>query len=149
TIWTAVIASTWGGLGSYGLDQTLAQRMFCCNSERDARWAIISSSVSQLVTITVAFVGIGLYAYYQDHALTGDALQLFREKGDRILPIFVVGVVPMGLKGMIIAAVFAAAISTMMGVLTATSQTTLTAFYEPLRRWQLRRSAVRGFPDVV
>ena len=40
---------------------------------------------------------------------------------------------------MIIAAVFAAAISTMMGVLTATSQTTLSAFYTPLRERQLRK----------
>jgi Na+/proline symporter len=51
----------------------------------------------------------------------------------------VVEVVPHGLKGMIIAAVFAAAISTMMGVLTATSQTTLSAFYTPLRERYLRK----------
>lgn len=142
TMWTAMIASTWGGIGSYGLDQTLAQRMFCCKNERDARWAIISSAVSQLVTITCALVGIGLYAYYQSHPLEGQALELFQKKGDRILPIFVVEVVPMGLKGMIIAAIFAAAISTMMGVLTATSQTTLTAYYNPLRRRYLRSRGI-------
>ncbi len=139
TMWTAVIAATWGGVGSYGLDQTLAQRMFCCKNGRDARRAMITSSVSQLVTITVALVGVGLYAYYQSHPLTGQALELFQKTGDRILPIFVVEVVPRGLKGMIIAAVFAAAISTMMGVLTAVSQTSMTALYHPLRGWQLRR----------
>lgn len=143
TMWTAMIASTWGGIGAYGLDQTLAQRMFCCKNERDARWAMISSSVSQLVTITVAFVGIGLYAYYQRFDFSSpEAVQLFSQNGDRILPIFVVEVVPLGLKGMIIAAVFAAAISTMMGVLTAVSQTTMTAFYNPLREWQLRQRGV-------
>jgi len=142
TMWTAMIASTWGGIGSYGLDQTLAQRMFCCKNERDARWAIITSAASNLVTITVALVGIGLYAYYQSHPLEGQALELFTKKGDRILPIFVVEVVPMGLKGMIIAAIFAAAISTMMGVLTATSQTSLTAFYNPLRARYLRARGI-------
>ncbi len=144
TMWTAMIASTWGGIGSYGLDQTLAQRIFCCKDQRDARWAIISSAVSQLVTITCALVGIGLYAYYQSHPLSGQALELFQKKGDRILPIFVVEVVPMGLKGMIIAAIFAAAISTMMGVLTATSQTTLTAYYNPLRQRYLRSRGVHA-----
>lgn len=138
TIWTAVIASTWGSIGAYGLDQTLAQRMFCCKDERDARLAMISSTISQVLTATVMFVGIGLYAYYSQFPLQGEALELFKEKGDRLLPIFVVEVVPLGLKGMIIAAIFAAAISTMMGVLTATSQTSLTAFYLPLRRWQRR-----------
>ena len=142
TMWTAVIASTWGGIGSYGLDQTLAQRMFCCKNARDAKLAMITSSVSQLVTTTVALVGIGLYAYYQSHPLVGQALELFKAKGDRILPIFVVEVVPRGLKGMIIAAVFAAAISTMMGVLTAVSQTSMAAFYNPLREWQLRRRGI-------
>lgn len=150
TMFTAMIASTWGGIGAYGLDQTLAQRMFCCKNERDARWAMISSAASQLVTTTVALVGIGLYAYYKTHPLSGQALDLFKAKGDRILPIFVVEVVPRGLKGMIIAAIFAAAISTMMGVLTATSQTSLTAFYMPLRQRQLRRkAALRGEPVLV
>ncbi len=141
TMWTAMIASTWGGLGAYGLDQTLAQRIFCCKNIRDARWAIITSQISILVTGAVALVGAGLYAYYMNHDMSTEAGMLFREKGDRILPIFVVEVVPKGLKGMIIAAVFAAAISTMMGVLTATSQTTLSAFYTPLRERYLR---VRG-----
>jgi solute:Na+ symporter, SSS family len=146
TMWTAVIAATWGGLGSYGLDQTLAQRMFCCKNARDARWAIISSQVSLLVTATVALVGVGLYVYYQNHSMSPEARALFigpdGKGSDRILPIFVVEVVPAGLKGMIIAAVFAAAISTMMGVLTATSQTTLTAFYNPLRERFLRRRGI-------
>jgi len=150
TIWTAVIANTWGGIGSYGLDQTLAQRIFCCKNARDARWAIISSQISQLVTLTVALVGIGLYAYYSAHPLEGQALEIFKARGDRILPIFVVEVVPRGLKGLIIAAIFAAAISTMMGVLTATSQTSLAAFYFPFRRWQLHRLAARrGLPTAT
>lgn len=144
TMWTAMIASTWGGLGSYGLDQTLAQRMFCCKNTRDARWAMITSQVSILVTTIVAFVGIGLYVYYKNHMMGPEAQALFKENGDRILPIFVVEVVPNGLKGMIIAAVFAAAISTMMGVLTATSQTTLSAFYTPLRERQLRRRGIEA-----
>jgi SSS family solute:Na+ symporter len=142
TIWTAAIASTWGGLGAYGTDQLLAQRMFCCKNERDARWAIISSSASQIVTITVMFVGAGLYAYYQAHPLTGEALNLSQEKGDRIFPIFIVQVIPRGLKGLIIAGIFAAAISSLMGILTALSQTVMSAFYNPLRERHLRRRGV-------
>ena len=160
TIWTAAIASTWGGLGSYGTDHLLAQRMFCCKNERDARWAIISSTVSQVVTITVMLVGVGLFAYYSQTPtepaamaaeverhpdfpmLTGEALESFRVKGDRIFPIFIVQVIPLGLKGLIIAGVFAAAISSLMGILTALSQTVMTAFYNPLRERQLRARGI-------
>lgn len=142
TIWTAVIASTWGGLGAYGTDQLLAQRMFCCKDTRDARWAIISSTISQIVTLTVMLVGVGLYAYYQSHPLAGEAKAIFEGKGDRIFPIFIVQVIPRGLKGLIIAAVFAAAISSLMGILTALSQTVMSAFYNPLRERLLRARGV-------
>lgn len=142
TIWTAVIASTWGGLGAYGTDQLLAQRMFCCKNTRDARWAIISSTCGQIVTLTVMLVGVGLYAYYQANPLTGEALDLFNVKGDRIFPIFIVQVIPLGLKGLIIAGVFAAAISSLMGILTALSQTVMSAFYNPLRERYLSKRGI-------
>ncbi len=161
TIWTAAIASTWGGLGAYGTDQLLAQRMFCCKNQRDARWAIISSQIGQIVTITVMFVGVGLYAYYrqtppadmptdflamESHPdmpmLRGEALEMYTEKPDRIFPIFILERIPLGLKGLIIAGVFAAAISSLMGILTALSQVVMAAFYNPLREWQLRRQGI-------
>jgi len=161
TIWTAAIASAWGGLGAYGTDQLLAQRMFCCKDQRDARWAIVSSQIGQIVTITVMLVGVGLFAYYSQapaetateattqvhrHAdfptLTGEAARLYTEKNDRIFPIFIVQVIPWGLKGLIIAGVFAAAISSLMGILTALSQTVMSAFYNPLREKQLRKRGI-------
>lgn len=145
TIWTALIAITWGSLNAYGTDQLLVQRMFCCRNVREARWAIISSAASQVVTITVLLVGVGLYVYYQANPLSGTTAALLAEKGDRILPIFVAQVVPVGLKGFIIAAVFAAAISTVMGVLTSLSQTSLTAFFHhasPEQSYRLGRRMI-------
>jgi len=150
TFWAALIASTWGGLGAYGTDQLMAQRMFCCRSPQDARRAIIWSSVAQVVTITVAMVGVGLFVYYQHHvpSVAAQALLAHRADGDRIFPVFVVEVVPVGLKGLIIAAIFAAAISSVMGILTALSQTVMATFYHPLRaawhRWRGVREADQG-----
>ncbi len=190
TIWTAAFLSTWGSLGAYGTDQLLAQRMFCCKDARDARWAIISSTAGQLVTITVMLVGVGLYAYYtqepseaqvaemkaewvagqteagasvgseaiaaepldldavqlechpQYPSLCGDAYVQYAQKEDRIFPIFILQRIPTGLKGLIIAGIFAAAISSLMGILTALSQVVMSAFYNPLRERQLRKRGV-------
>lgn len=161
TIWTAAIASTWGGLGAYGTDQLLAQRMFCCKNPRDARWAIISSTFGQVVTLTVMLVGVGLYAYYKQAppadapaeflaqpahpdfpSLRGEALEMFNKTPDRIFPIFILEKIPSGLKGLIIAAIFAAAISSLMGILTALSQVVMSAFYNPLRERYLRSKGV-------
>lgn len=144
TIWTAVIASTWGGLFSYGTDQMLVQGMFTCRDERQARKAIIGSAFGQVVTATVMLVGVGLYAYYQAHPLTGEAKAMFEAKGDRIFPIFICQVIPVGLAGLVMAAALAAAVSTVMGVLTALSQTVMSAFYQPLRRRVLDRRAASG-----
>lgn len=161
TIWTAAIASTWGGLGAYGTDQLLAQRMFCCKNARDARWAIISSTAGQIVTFTVMLVGVGLYVYYRQTPpaeavvqavpveslpdfpmLRGEALEMYKESPDRIFPIFILQAIPTGLKGLIIAAVFAAAISSLMGILTALSQVVMAAFYNPLRERHLKRKGI-------
>ncbi len=141
TIWTAAIASTWGGLGAYGTDQLLAQRMFCCKGPTQARLAIIVSSAGQIITFTVMLVGVGLFAYYQHFPLVGDALAAYQAKGENIFPIFILSVIPTGLTGLIIAGVFAAAISSLDSILAALSQTVMSAFYLPFRK---RRMESRG-----
>ncbi len=141
TIWAAIIAATWGSVGPYGTDQLIVQRMFCCRGERQARWAMISSTASQVVTFTVMLVGVGLYAYYQEHQLTGDALALFEKEPNRIFPIFIVDVIPPLLKGLLIAAIFAAAISSLTSILAALSQTVMSAFYIPWRQRQCGAAA--------
>ena len=133
TIWTAVIASTWGGLGSYGTDQLLAQRMFCCKGPAEARRAIISSSVGQIIAAMMLMVGVGLFAYYKAFPLTGEAAELAKD-ADNIFPIFIIQVLPTGVKGLLIAGIFAAAISSLDSILAALSQTTISAFYLPWRR---------------
>jgi len=157
TIWTAAFLCTWGSLGAYGTDQLLAQRMFCCKDARDARWAIISSIASQVVTITVMLVGVGLYAYYRQQpdasvaltdchpnypTLCGEAREMYAASPDRIFPIFILEKIPTGLRGLIIAGIFAAAISSLMGILTALSQVVMSAFYNPWRERQLLRRGV-------
>ena len=107
TIWAALIANTFLCLNAYGTDQLIAQRMFCCKGPREARIAIIASSVGQLVTILALFVGVGLFAYYQRFELTGEAADLVGERIDRIFPIFILQNMPVGLVGLIIAGVFA------------------------------------------
>lgn len=157
TIWTAAFLCTWGSLGAYGTDQLLAQRMFCCRNERDARVAMITSVASQIVTLTVMLVGIGLFAYYRQSppagvspadchpfytSLCGEAYTMYTATPDRIFPIFILERISTGFRGLIIAAIFAAAISSVMGILTALSQVGMSAFYNPWRERQLRARGV-------
>ena len=141
TVWTASIAATIGMVGVYGTDQLMAQRMFCCRDVRQARLAMISSFVGQGVTALVMLVGVGLYAYYSRNPLTGSDLALYQENGDRIFPLFIINVIPEGLTGLIIAGIFAAAISSLDSILSALSQTSMASLYLPLR---VRRLARQG-----
>lgn len=148
TFWSAAIASSWGGIASYGVDQLMAQRLFCCRSVRDARRAIVASSIGVVVPVLVAFIGVGLFAYYERNPMSPESLALYVEKGERLLPIFVTEVVPVGLKGLIVAGIFAAAISSLDGILTALSQTALASAYLPWRERELQKIAPASRPSV-
>ena len=128
TLWAAIIASTWGGIAFYGTDQLLAQRVLCCRDVRDARKAVLASYAAMLVTALVAVVGVGLWAYYQEHMMSEVARGLYSEKPDRIFPIFVVEAMPTGLKGLVVAGALAAAISSLDSIVAALSQTSLSLF---------------------
>jgi Na+/proline symporter len=134
TIYAALFAVSWGNVGAYGTDQLLAQRVLCCSGVRDAQKAILASYGAMVVTVLVGLVGVALFAWYREFPLAGSALALFEEKPDRIFPIFVMQAVPIGLKGLILAGAFAAAISSLDSILAALSQTTLSALYLPWRR---------------
>jgi Na+/proline symporter len=131
TIWAALIGSTFLCLNAYGTDQLIAQRMFCCRGPREARKAMIWSSVAQIITVIALLVGVGLYAFYQQNPLEGEALRLVNERGDRIFPIFILRQLPVGVTGLLIAGVFAAAISSLDSALAALSQTVVSLVYQP------------------
>lgn len=125
TLWVAILAMPFQNLAAFGTDQLNAQRMFCCRDARGARLAIIWSSVSQLVAILMMFVGAGLFVYYLDHPPGAEMEALFQEDGDRVFPVWIVTALPVGLSGLVLAAAFAAAISSLDSILAALAQTTL------------------------
>jgi Na+/proline symporter len=125
TLASAVLGAGWGMVAAYGVDQLMVQRVFCCRGPGEARKAVLASYSASVVVALVAFVGVGLWAYYAEHPLEGEAAALVEEKGDRIFPVFVLQVIPSPLKGLILAGAFAAAISSLDSILAALSQTTV------------------------
>ncbi len=135
TLWAAVIAVTFGNIGSYGTDQLLAQRIFTCRSQSDAKLAVLSSWVAELVVALMLLVGVGLWAFYQQFPdqMTPAAAAAVAKNKDNIFPVFILTQVPVAMRGLIVAGIFAAAISSLTSILAALSQTTLSALYMPLR----------------
>jgi len=136
TFWVALIAVPFQNVNAFGVDQLNAQRMFCCRSAGDARKAIIWSSLGQFITILMLLVGAALFAFYQTHPPTdsliidGMAWKDGQPKNeDNVFPIWIVTQLPVGLRGLILAGVFAAAISSLDSILAALSQTTLSLLH--------------------
>lgn len=153
TFWVAIIAVPFQNLTAFGVDQLNAQRMFCCRNARDAKKAIIWSSFGQALTYLMLLVGAALFVFYfnnpdQDQEIL-KALAFERDgvaasvanggvpvNGDKVFPIWIVSELPPGLAGLILAGVFAAAISSLDSILAALSQTTISLIYHPERRAQ-------------
>jgi len=126
TLMAAVLAYLPWGIGAFGTDQLLAQRLFCCANAKEARKAVLASNVSIVVTALAALVGLALFAFLREHPLGEEAAALVAEKPDRVFPLFLLRELPTGVKGLAIAGVFAAAISSLDSILAALAQTTLT-----------------------
>ncbi|MFH1417132.1 MAG: sodium/solute symporter [Planctomycetota bacterium] len=128
TFWCGLLAIPFLNLAALGTDQVMTQRMFCCRNQRDAAKAIITSSLGIGIALLMLLVGIALYAYF-----TPEARAVFEGENirDRLLPTFITDALPVGVRGIIIAAVFASAVSSLDSALAALSQTTISAFIRP------------------
>ncbi len=124
TLWAALIGASVGGFAAFGTDQLMAQRIFCCRSARDARRAVVASSVSVLVSFAFALVGIGLWAYYEQAPLQGVGAAMVAEQPDRVFAVFAVEAVPAGLRALVVTGALAAAVSSLDSILAALAQTT-------------------------
>lgn len=134
TLWSGLFGMTFLNLAALGTDQVLAQRMFCCKNERDAKKAILASNLALLVPVLLLFVGAGLYAYFIHFPMSAGEAELIRKRNDYVFPIFIVRALPPGVTGLVIAAVLAAALSPMSGALAALSQTSVMSIYLPVMR---------------
>lgn len=135
TFWTGAIAVTVFSTGLYGTDQLMAQRIFCCRDKNAAKLAVMASYIGLLVTAAMLLVGVGLFAFYKVHPPTGPAAAWIAAGPDtNVFPVFILTQLPAGVTGLLIAGIFAAAISSLDSILAALSQTTLSAVYLPLRR---------------
>ena len=129
TLWVGLIAMPFQNFAAFGIDQLNTQRMFCCGNAKDARKAMLWSSVSIAITLVMLAVGSGLVAWYQVHTPSESLTKAFGEDTNNVFPAWIVTVLPVGLSGLILAGAFAAAISSLDSVLAALSQTSLSILY--------------------
>jgi SSS family transporter len=127
TIWAGIIGSTFLTLATHGTDQDFVQRMLTARDFTRSRRALILSGFAD-IPIVIIFLSIGslLFAYYQAMPTPG-----LPAKADDIFPYYIIHNLPKGLIGLLIAGVFAAAMSSIDSALNALSTTWINDFYRP------------------
>ena len=123
TLWVALFAAPLWLLGPYGTDQLIVQRLFSCRDVGEARKAMLASYVAVVVTLLVGLVGLTLHASLRAKPPTPEVAAMLSERPDRLLPLYVLTSLPDGLRGLVVAGVFAAAISSLDSILSALAQT--------------------------
>ena len=107
TVWMAVTAGAVNGVANL-TDQVSMQRYLSCGSLRDARRAVwFKPFLSIPVTVLIYGLGLALYAHHQ----LNPELAVGIGSADRAFPHFVLNEMHGGLAGLILAAIFAAAMS--------------------------------------
>jgi SSS family transporter len=128
TLFAGLLGGAFLSMASHGTDQLIVQRLLTTKSAKEGRKAIIGSGVLVIIQFALfLFVGLGLYAFYGN----GNLAELGINKSDEIFPIFIIQQLPVGISGIIIAGLFAAALSTLAGSISALSSSTMLDLYKP------------------
>jgi len=128
TFWAGVIGGTFLTMASHGTDQLMVQRLLAARNLRESRAALLSSGVVIFMQFWLfLLIGAGLYVFYQQHPGA-----TFRTN-DYIFPTFIVREMPIGIAGLLVAAILAAAMSNLSAALNSLSSTTVVDFYMRLR----------------
>lgn len=131
TFWVIILGGMANNLISYTSDQTVIQRYLTTKDERSARQSIMMNGMMS-VFISIAFfaIGAGLYTFFKTHPAE---LDYTMAKADTIFPFFMMSQLPAGLAGLLIAAIFAATMSTISSNINSVATAFSIDFY---KRWR-------------
>ena len=137
TFWAGLVGGCFLTMSTHGTDQYLVQRYLCTDSPRKAGLALLTSGVVVLLQFAgFLLIGVLLFAFYRPDLLptylSGPAAAPF-QAADQVFPDFITRHLPTGLSGLVVAAIFAAAMSSSLNSIAATFVADLWA---PLRRFR-------------
>src|SRR6185312_4739298 len=143
TFWAGLLGGCFLTMSTHGTDQYLVQRYLCTDKPRRAAAALLSSGAVVFAQfLGFLFIGVLLFAFYGPHSdpaygslangvatlPVNGSFQIVG--GDRVFPDFITRFMPSGLSGLVVAAIFAAALSSSLNSIAATAVNDL---YKPFR----------------
>ena len=145
TFWVVLIYGLVINLQNFGIDQNYVQRYLAASSDREARKSVWLGGLLYVpLSAVFFFIGTALFAYYTAHPEALPAVYRDPARSDSVFPYFIVTVLPPGITGLLIAAIFAAAMSTVSSSLNSSATVILSDYYRRyIRPAATERQAMR------
>ncbi|CAN5888399.1 sodium:solute symporter [soil metagenome] len=135
TFWAGVLGGMVLNTATHGADQLMVQRYLSARSQQQAAGALLVSGVVVLAQFALfLLIGVGLWVFYQEFPPVNAANpEVIHElKADEEFTYFIVNYLPTGVLGLVVAAIFSAAMSTLSSSLNASASSTVNDLYRPL-----------------
>ena len=124
TFWVTLLYGLFINLQNYGIDQNYVQRYKTARDEKSARFSALFGGLLYLpVSLLFFLIGTSLFVYYSTQPLPETVT------GDQVFPYFIVNALPAGVTGLLIAAIFAAGMSTVSTSINSSATVVLTDFF--------------------
>jgi solute:Na+ symporter, SSS family len=132
TLFSALVGATLGNMAAFGTDQDMVQRMLTAETHQKARRSLITAAFMDLpVAGAFVFIGILLFVYYQQDPT-------FRPQATAdVFASYILNVMPVGVRGFVVAGVFATAMGSFSAALNALATSATNDWYI---RWVPGRS---------
>lgn len=135
TFWSGVVGGAFLTAATHGTDQLMVQRYLSAKSQRDASLSLGFSGLIVFLQFAVfMLIGIALAGFFTQIAGPGP---LADGHGDRLFAFFIVNYMPIGLAGLTLAAVFAAAMSTLSSSLNSSATALISDIWVPFHRGEV------------
>jgi len=132
TFWAGLVGGAFLTAATHGTDQLMVQRYLSARNQHDAAKGLAFSGFIVLAQFAVFLViGVALAGFF---SMSAEPNPLSTGKGDQLFAFFIVNHMPVGLAGLTLAAVFAAAMSTLSSSLNSSATALINDVYLPLRK---------------
>ena len=129
TVWGFIFLVLFDVVLTFPKDQVLMQRTLSTKSDREAGRSIWAFAAIMIPGGFVFYmIGTALFVFYKAHPERMDPLLPI----DATFPLFIGAELPMGVTGLIIAGIFAAAMATLSGIMNSVATLVSVDFYERL-----------------
>ncbi len=140
TIWAALLGSTFTTLATHGTDQDMVQRMLTAPDYKKSQMSLVTSGLADLpIGFIFLTIGILMHCFYQVHH--DPALP---QKNTEIFAYFILTQMPVGLRGLLIAGIFATSMGSLSAALNALATSFTRDFYQRHKSAQSDKQSVQA-----